>query len=181
MTTATVTQAQHNGHKPVKTERLNNQRDRDEFDLAAFEEQRESLPYLQMLNHQDPTQSGFFITLENVEAAHFTPTEEWTEHLAVFQNGQTAEGYRSLTARFLILRKSKLLMFARGVAVVGFDAYDPIGMAGGHQSDFATEFVALVDFTLRNAFHFWSMNAVTLVGILSLLSMNLLGTFDQGL
>ena len=113
MTTATVTQAQHNGHKPVKTERLNNQRDRDEFDLAAFEEQRESLPYLQMLNHQDPTQSGFFITLENVEAAHFTRTEEWTNHLAVFQNGKTAEGYRSITARFLILHKSKLLMFNR--------------------------------------------------------------------
>jgi Family of unknown function (DUF5895) len=113
MTTATVTQAQHNGHKPVKTERLSIERDRDEFDSAAFEEQRESLPYLQMLNHQDPTQSGFFMTLENAEAVHFTPTEEWTEHLAVFQNGQTAEGYRSLTARFLILRKSKLLMFDR--------------------------------------------------------------------
>ena len=68
-----------------------------------------------------------------------------------------------------------------GVAVVGFDAYDPIGMAGGHPDDFATEFVALVDFALRNAFHFWGMNTVTLVGILSLLSLNLLGTFDQGL
>ena len=65
MTTATITQAQHNGHKPVKTERLNIERDRDEFDSAAFEEHRESLPYLQMLNHQDPSQSGFFITLEN--------------------------------------------------------------------------------------------------------------------
>ena len=31
----------------------------------------------------------------------------------MFQNGQTAEGYRALTARFLILRKSKLLMFDR--------------------------------------------------------------------
>ena len=113
MTTATITQAQHNGHKPVKTEHLNIECDRDEFDSAAFEEQRESLPYLQMLNHQDPTQSGFFITLENAETAHFTPTEEWTEHLAVFQNGQTVEGYRTLTARFLILRKSKLLMFDR--------------------------------------------------------------------
>ena len=113
MTTATITQAQHNGHNPVAEEYLNVERDRDEFDSAAFEEHRELLPYLQMLNHQDPSQSGFFITLENAEAAHFTPTEEWTEHLAVFQNGQTAEGYRTLTARFLILRKSKLLMFNR--------------------------------------------------------------------
>ena len=112
MATATAIKTQQNGHKPVNAESLSVERDRDEFDSAAFEEQRESLPYLQMLNHQDPTQSGFFITLENAEAVHFTPTEEWTEHLAVFQNGQTAEGYRSLTARFLILRKSKLLMFA---------------------------------------------------------------------
>ncbi|NJR71456.1 MAG: hypothetical protein HC771_24705 [Synechococcales cyanobacterium CRU_2_2] len=92
---------------------MNVERDRDEFDSAALKKQRESLPYLQMLNHPDPTQSGFFITLENAKAAHFTPTEEWVEHLAVFQNRQAAEGYRSLTARFLILRKSKLLMCDR--------------------------------------------------------------------
>ena len=113
MTPATVIKTQHNGHKPVKSESLNRERDRDEFDAAAFEDQQESLPYLQMLNHQDLNLSGFFITLENAEAARFTPTEEWTDHLAVFQNGQTAEGYRSLTARFLILHKSKLLMFDR--------------------------------------------------------------------
>ena len=113
MATATAIKTQHNGHKSATTQDLKVERDRDEFDSAAFEEQRELLPYLQMLNHQDPTQSGFFITLENAEAAHFTPTKEWTEHLAVFQNGQTAEGYRTLTARFLILRKSKLLMFDR--------------------------------------------------------------------
>jgi Family of unknown function (DUF5895) len=113
MTTATITQAQHNGHKPLNAKSLSVERDLDEFDSAAFEEHRESLPYLQMLNHQNPTQCGFFITLENAKAAHFIPTEEWTEHLAVFQNGQTEEGYRTLTARFLILRKSKLLMFDR--------------------------------------------------------------------
>jgi len=113
MATATAIKTQHNGHKSATTKDLNVERDRDEFDSAAFEEQRESLPYLQMLNHQDPTQSGFFITLENAEAAHFIPTAEWIEHLAVFKNGQTVEGYRSLTGRLLILRKSKLLMFDR--------------------------------------------------------------------
>ena len=51
MTTVTITQAQHNGHKPGRIEHLTVERDRDEFDSAAFEEQRESLPYLQMLNH----------------------------------------------------------------------------------------------------------------------------------
>jgi hypothetical protein len=113
MTTATAIKTQYNGRHPAETQNLNSEVDRDEFDSAAFEKQRESLPYLQMLNHQDSNLSGFFITLENAKVARFTPTEEWTEHLAVFQNGQTAGGYRSLTARFLILRKSKLLMFDR--------------------------------------------------------------------
>lgn len=85
----------------------------DEFDSTEFEQGRESLPYLQMLNHQDPNQSGFFITAENVEAVHFTPTDEWALHTTTFQNGEVVEGYRSLIARFLILHKSRLLMFDR--------------------------------------------------------------------
>ena len=102
-TTATI---QQNGHHPVIT-------DRDEFDSASFEGGRESLPYIQMLNHQNPDESGFFITSENMKAVGFTPNEEWSLHLETFQSGETAEGYRSLTARFLILRKSKLMMFDR--------------------------------------------------------------------
>lgn len=85
----------------------------DQFDSAEFEQGRESLPYLQMLNHQDPEQSGFFITSENRSAVQFTPTDEWTLHSTAFQNGEVVEGYRSLIARFLILRKSRLLMFNR--------------------------------------------------------------------
>ncbi|MBW4466348.1 MAG: hypothetical protein KME07_13060 [Pegethrix bostrychoides GSE-TBD4-15B] len=85
----------------------------DEFDSDAFEHQRQSLPYLQLLNHQDPDQSGFFIPSENAEAVSFTPTPEWLPHTAAFQNGSTVEGYRSLLARFLILHSSPLLMFER--------------------------------------------------------------------
>lgn len=85
----------------------------DEFDSDAFEQQRQSLPYLQLLNYQDPNQSGFFITSENAEAVNFTPTPEWLPHIATFQNGSSVEGYRSLLARFLILHSSPLLMFER--------------------------------------------------------------------
>lgn len=85
----------------------------DEFDSAAYESQRQSLPYLQMLNAQDPNQSGFFITVPNAEAVNFTPTPDWLPHTATFQNGSSAEGYRSLVARFLILHRSPLLMFER--------------------------------------------------------------------
>ncbi|MGA7935606.1 MAG: DUF5895 domain-containing protein, partial [Kovacikia sp.] len=106
MTNSTASTIQHNGHLPAPTQR-------DEFDSEQFEQGRESLPYLQMLNHQDPDQSGFFITSENRSAVHFTPTDEWSLHTTTFQNGEMVEGYRSLIARFLILRKSKLLMFDR--------------------------------------------------------------------
>jgi len=85
----------------------------DEFDSPEFESKRESLPYLQVLSHQIPDMAGFFISKENMEAVNFTPADEWVLHTAVFQSGDTAEGYRSLLARFLVLRKSKLLMFER--------------------------------------------------------------------
>jgi hypothetical protein len=68
-----------------------------------------------------------------------------------------------------------------GVAVVSFNPHNPIGITGGHQGDFTTEFIALVDFTFSDAFYFWSVNAVTLVRTLSLLSMNLLSTFNERL
>jgi hypothetical protein len=116
-TTTLHNNAQQNGHQslataiqPATTDPLPQ---RDEFDSAAFEAQRESLPYLQLLNAQDPDQSGFFITVENMEAVNFNSTEEWTPHTATFQNGATVEGHRSLLARFLILHKSKLMMFDR--------------------------------------------------------------------
>jgi Family of unknown function (DUF5895) len=85
----------------------------DEFDSPAFEGSDESLPYLQMLNQQDPCKAGFFITIENAEAVEFRPSAPWEKHTTTFQSGETAEGYRSLTARMLVLRKSDLMMFDR--------------------------------------------------------------------
>jgi hypothetical protein len=113
MTASTIaTTAAQNGHHPQAAETLVTS-EADEFNTAEFEVGRESLPYLQLLNHQDPNQSGFFITAENMEAAFFIPNEDWTLHSATFQRGETAEGYRSLLARLLILGKSKLLMYHR--------------------------------------------------------------------
>jgi hypothetical protein len=85
----------------------------DEFDSPAFEGSGDSLPYLQMLNQQDPNKAGFFITIENAEAVQFQPSDEWKKHTATFQNGDTADGYRCLNARLLVLRRSALLMFDR--------------------------------------------------------------------
>lgn len=85
----------------------------DEFDSEEFESQRESLPYLQVLNNQSHDLAGFFIAQENVETVNFVPADEWVPHTTVFQNGEAVEGYRALLARFLILRQSKLMMFER--------------------------------------------------------------------
>ena len=104
--TISTSTIQCNGHQPTALKR-------DEFDSQQFEGGRESIPYIQMLNHQDSNHSGFFITSENIESVGFVPNEEWSLHTETFQSGETAEGYRSLTARLLILRKSKLLMFDR--------------------------------------------------------------------
>jgi hypothetical protein len=114
MTPSTIaTTAAQNGHHPQAAETLVSTTAHDEFDTAEFEEGRESLPYLQLLNHQDSNQSGFFITAENMEAAFFVPNEDWALHTATFQRGETAEGYRSLMARLLILNKSRLMMYDR--------------------------------------------------------------------
>jgi hypothetical protein len=85
----------------------------DEFDSAAYANHRQALPYLQLLNQQDLDQAGFFITSDNAAAVTFMPTSDWLPHTATFQNGTTAQGYRSLLARFLILHQSPLLMFGR--------------------------------------------------------------------
>jgi hypothetical protein len=85
----------------------------DEFDSPAFEGSDESLPYLQMLNQQDPNKAGFFITIENAEAVEFQPSAPWEKHTTTFHSGETAEGYRSLTVKMLVLRKSDLMMFDR--------------------------------------------------------------------
>lgn len=85
-----------------------------EFDTPEFEGEHETLPYMQMLNHQSAERSGFFITQENAEAVSFADSNgEWLSHTTTFASGASVEGYRSLTARFLILRKTPLLMFDR--------------------------------------------------------------------
>jgi Family of unknown function (DUF5895) len=129
MTTSLQSKVQRNGHYLTTT--LPSRSEADEFNSDAFEDRRESLPYLQMLNAQAPDQSGFFITAENVEAVGFVPNEEWVPHKATFQSGVKAEGYRSLTARFLILRRSKLMMFDR-------DGGECIGIYRKSQYDRAT-------------------------------------------
>ncbi len=85
----------------------------DEFDSPAFEGSDESLPYMQMLNHQDVSKAGFFITLENAEAVKFQPSTAWQLHTTTFQSGETVTGYRSLAASLLVLRQSELMMFDR--------------------------------------------------------------------
>lgn len=85
----------------------------DEFAGDEYGPAYQPLPYLQVLNHEDPQQAGFFISADNAAAVHFQSTPEWQPHDAHFLSGGAAVGYRSLTARLVVLRRSPLLMFSR--------------------------------------------------------------------
>lgn len=89
--------------------------DYSEFDSDEFEDTRQSLPYIQILNDKRPEDSGFFITMDNADAVEFagTPEDGWEMYQATFRNGETADGFRSLTARLLVLKASNLLMYDR--------------------------------------------------------------------
>lgn len=85
----------------------------NEFSGDEYASEYTPLPYLQLLNDQDPERSGFFISAENVEAAKFQAADEWQPYEARFKTGATVVGFRSLTARLVVLRRSPLLMFNR--------------------------------------------------------------------
>lgn len=95
----------------------------DKFDAPAFEGSRSLFPYMQVLNSADEAASGFFVTRDNAKLAGFTPNAEWTEFTATFQPNKNKPGgkatvtkipgWRSTTARFLVLKKSPLEMFDR--------------------------------------------------------------------
>ncbi len=86
----------------------------DEFASPEYAPEVQALPYMQVLNDKDPNRSGFFLSAENAEAVNFQATQEWQPYEATFNSGDSTAGFRSLTARFLILRRSPLLMFSRG-------------------------------------------------------------------
>ncbi|WP_299488755.1 DUF5895 domain-containing protein [Acaryochloris sp. IP29b_bin.137] len=82
------------------------------IDGEAYQSERQSLPYLQVLNDSDPERSGLFISNENVEASGFVPDTTWSKHLAQFKAAEV-EGYRTLIPRLAIVRQSGLLMYDR--------------------------------------------------------------------
>ena len=84
----------------------------DEFAGEDYGPTLSSLPYLQVINDQDPDKAGFFISASNADAVHFNAPAEWEPFEAQFQSG-TEVGFRSLTSRMVILRRSPLLMFSR--------------------------------------------------------------------
>lgn len=86
----------------------------DEYAGPEFESDRQHPPFLQLLNSQFPEHAGLFISTENAVKSGFILNDEWVEHTAQFPSGATVQGYRCTgTARFLVLRRGKLLMFDR--------------------------------------------------------------------
>lgn len=86
----------------------------DEFASEEYASEVQALPYMQVLNDKATNRSGFFISAEKAEAVNFRAPDEWQPFEATFNSGKSIAGFRSLTARFFILRRSPLLMFTRG-------------------------------------------------------------------
>lgn len=72
------------------------------------------VPYLQVLNKQNPAECGLFIPMKSVELAGFVPDENWREYTAYFTaggNNDPVPGYISNKICLSVLRSTPLTMF----------------------------------------------------------------------
>ena len=70
--------------KPPTLNKPNNSTIIDEFAGDDYAPTYQPLPYLQILNHRNPEQSGFFISSDNATAVNFQPPPEWQSYEAYF-------------------------------------------------------------------------------------------------
>ena len=95
----------------------------NQYDSEEYKPEFEVIPWMQILNKEDPTKAGFFLSADNAQAVNFSPNESWTISSATFRNGETADGFVCASPRLLIVRRSPLLVFNRddGAYIGTFD------------------------------------------------------------
>lgn len=102
-------------------------RNLDPFDTPEFAPEKVTLPWLQVLNAEDPERSGLFLTLENCKNADIIVPDSWKPFRARFKSGEldrvtgkfvpnSTDGYIFTDARFLVIRQGALSMFAKRTA-----------------------------------------------------------------
>lgn len=102
----------------------------DHFDSSDFAPERVTLPWLQVLNNEDPEKSGLFISQQNAETAAIAIPKHWQPFKARFKSGTTdratgrflpgvQEGYLFTSARILVVRVGPLSMYTKRTAQAG--------------------------------------------------------------
>lgn len=84
----------------------------DEFSGEEFGAGKTFTPYLQVIHHKEANDSGFFLAEDNAQAVNFKPNPDWLPYTASL-GADTIPGYRSLSARIVVVRRTPLLMFSR--------------------------------------------------------------------
>lgn len=99
----------------------------DPFDSPEFAPEKVILPWLQVLNAEDPERAGLFLTLENCKVADIIVPDSWKPFRARFKSGEieratgkfipnSTDGYLFTDARVLVIRQGELSMFAKRTA-----------------------------------------------------------------
>lgn len=84
----------------------------DEFSGDEYSAGSNSLPFLQVVHHREVNYSGFFLAEDNAAAVGFNPDQDWSTHEAHLGSDRVP-GFRSLSARIVVVRRTPLLMFHR--------------------------------------------------------------------
>lgn len=89
----------------------------NEFLDPEFDGEITSLPFAQILNDKRKSDSGFFITVENLAAADWQLPDDQQFHTATWGNGEESEGLLIQHPRLIVLAQSPLFMFERSTGL----------------------------------------------------------------
>ena len=85
----------------------------NEFLSSRFDEQVVSFPYAQVLNEKSASDSGFFITTDNLATADWQLPQDQQFHQQTWHSGEKTMGLLIHHPRLIILAQSPMLMFER--------------------------------------------------------------------
>lgn len=109
---------------PTLNPTLNPTIDLSQFDTAEFLPETEALPWIQILNKQARAEkAGLFISQDCCDQCGMDTDAlqkaGWTPFTAEFSSGETADGFRTLNPRMIVVRSGDLLMYEETGDLIG--------------------------------------------------------------
>ncbi len=95
----------------------------NEFLSSEFNAETTSYPFAQVLNEKHKSESGFFVSVENLGAADWQLPSEQQFHSATWRSGEQTQGILIPNPRLLVLAHSPLFMSERATGL-NLGAYD---------------------------------------------------------